>query len=178
MSRCIGVMPGVALLSEINPASVKLFSRFDPLYQDRNWIHLLEAADLERLSQLRMEETEAFRDAIATFHLRATESGRHLVLRDYSYIDFIGIPFCPNPPQKLMLYGALPAGIPTRSVALIRHPVDQWSSLRKHDLVGDVLHPAVFCDAYASFLDQLGDIPVHKYEDFVDNPPARFLHRA
>jgi hypothetical protein len=36
LSRCIGVLPGVVLLSEINPASVKLFSQFDPLYQDEN----------------------------------------------------------------------------------------------------------------------------------------------
>ena len=170
LSRCIGVLPGVALLSEINPASVKLFEQFDPLYQDRNWLNLLNADDAERFSKMDLTSVESFRELIATFHLGADRTGRHLVLRDYNFVDFVGVPFIPEPPRKLQLYDALPPGVPTRSTALIRHPIDQWRSLCKHKIVSDILTPAVFCDAYAGFLDALRMIPVHQYEDFVAQP--------
>jgi hypothetical protein len=171
LSRCIGVLPGIALFSEINPASIRRFSYLDPLYQDRNWIHLLEAAELERFSELDLEKAEAFREVIAALHVRAVETGRHLVLRDFNLVDFVGIPFCASPPQKLTLYAALPAAIPTRSVAFIRHPMDQWSSICKHEEVRD-LTPSTFCNAYAAFLHELGDIPIHRYEDFVERPKS------
>jgi hypothetical protein len=170
LSRCLGVLPGVAFLSEVNPASVKLFSTFDPLFQDRNWLHLLGPADTERFSQTDLRNPEAFRELVDVFHVRASQAGRHLVLRDYSFVDFVGVPFTAKPPRRFTLYAALPAGVRTRAVALIRHPVDQWSSLCKHELVRPVLTPSVFCEAYAAFLEELGDIPVYKYEDFVEHP--------
>ena len=69
------------------------------------------------------------------------------------------------------MYAALPTAVPTRSVAFIRHPIDQWSSLCKHH---EVLHltPSDFCNAYVAFLRELGDIPIHKYESFVERPES------
>jgi hypothetical protein len=163
-------LPGVALLSEINPASVKLFATFDPLYQDRNWLHLLGPADTERFSRMDLGNVKAFRELVDVFHIRAREAGRRLVLRDYSLVDFVRLPFTADPPRRLALYAALPAGVPTRAAAFIRHPVDQWSSLLKHEIVRAVLTPSVFCEVYAAFLEELGTIPVYKYEDFVEDP--------
>ncbi|MEI9977157.1 MAG: hypothetical protein WDO73_36945 [Ignavibacteriota bacterium] len=57
-------------------------------------------------------------------------------------------------------------------MALIRHPVDQWSSLCKHKILRPVLTPSGFCEAYAAFLEELGSTTAHKYEDFVDRPEA------
>lgn len=172
LSRCIGVLPNVALFSEINPASVKLFPSFDPLYQDRNWVHLLNDSDMERFSQADLAELETFRRLIAAFYARAEETGRHLVLRDYNFIDFVGLPFCTQPSRRFVLYDGLPQHIPTMAVAFIRHPIDQWSSLCKHNIVQDVLRPAHFCDAYEQFLKSVSRMSVHKYEDFVENPES------
>jgi len=170
LSRCIGVLPDVALLSEINPGSVKLFPHFDPLYQDKNWLRLLGPADTGRFSQMDLGKVEAFRELIDVFHIRAIEANRHLVLRDYNFVDFVGVPFTAEPPRRLALCAALPADVPTRAVAFIRHPVDQWSSLCKHEFVGAVLTPSAFCEAYAAFLEELGSTTTYKYEDFVDRP--------
>jgi hypothetical protein len=172
LSRCLGVLPKVALLSEINPASVKLFPVFDPLYQDRNWLHLLTEADAERFSQVDLLRIENFRDLIQLFYDRASAEDRHLVIRDYNYVDFIGAPFRTDPPGRLMLLSALPQRIPTASVALIRHPVDQWLSLRKHQVVNG-LSPTAFCEGYETFLRELGATPVFQYEDFVANPEGQ-----
>ncbi len=174
LSRCIGSLTNVALLSEVNPSSVKLFPEFDPIYQDRNWNHLLSPADLERFSTMDFSESGAFRELCATLYARSVESGRYLVLRDYNYVDFVGVPFCELPPRELTVYSALPAGIPTRCIALIRHPMDQWASLRKHQIVSEVLTPGVFCQAYATFLSALNDIPIYMYEDFVEEPQRCF----
>jgi hypothetical protein len=173
LSRCVGVLPGVALLSEINPASVKLFSHFDPLHQDKNWLHLLGPADTERFSHMDLGNVEAFRELMDVFHGRACEARRHLVLRDYNFVDFVGVPFTADPPRQLTLYAALPAGVPTRATAFIRHPIDQWSSLCKHERVRAVLTASAFCEAYAAFLEELENIPTFKYEDFVACPEVR-----
>src|SRR5450432_2552455 len=76
LSRCIGVLPGVALLSEVNPASVKLFPSFDPIYQDTTWLQLLTKEDAERCSRMDLREIESFRDLIQVFYDRATASDR------------------------------------------------------------------------------------------------------
>lgn len=174
LSRCLGVLPGVALLSEMNPGAVKLFPTFDPLYQDAMWLGLLDAENIERFSRRDLGITENFRELLQVFYDRASAAGRHLVIRDYNYLDFVGVPFVAVPARRLLLYTALPRGVPTKSVAFIRHPVDQWLSLCTHDIIKTALNPSGFCDAYEAFLRGLGTITVHKYEDFVERPVAEF----
>ena len=170
LSRCVGVLSGVALLSEINPGSVKLYPQFDPLYQDRTWLHLLGTTEADHFSKRDLGIIENFRELVGVFHDRASAAARHLIIRDYNYIDFVGIPFIANPPRRLTLYPALPHALSTTSVALVRHPVDQWLSLSKHEHVRAVLKPSVFCEAYAAFLQEFGTKRVYKYEDFIQNP--------
>src|SRR5947207_3437666 len=104
------------------------------------------------------------------FHDRACAAARHLILRDYSYVDFVGVPFIADPPRRLMLYEALPAAASTTAIAFIRHPIDQWLSLCKHEKVSAALKPPAFCESYAAFLQELGTQRIYKYEDFVRNP--------
>jgi hypothetical protein len=170
LSRCLGVLPGVNLLSEINPASVKLFPQFDPLYQDRNWLRLLHASDLDRFAAMDLGQTECFRELIRVFHERAVAAGGHLVLRDYNFVDFVGVPYTSHPSRRLTIYSALPSHIPVRAVAFVRHPADQWSSLCKHQHVRTVLKPAWFSEAYAAFLREVEPMPRFRYEDFVERP--------
>jgi hypothetical protein len=170
LSRCVGVLPGVALLSEINPGSVKLYPQFDPLYQDRAWLRLLEPTDADHFSNRDLGILENFRELVGVFQARASASARHLILRDYNYVDFLGVPFIAAPPRRLTLYQALPPALATTSIALIRHPMDQWLSLCKHEIVSAVLKPSVFCEGYAAFLREFGTKRVYKYEDFVRNP--------
>lgn len=171
LSRCVGVLPGVALLSEVNPRSVNLFPEFHPLYQDRMWLHLLGPADVEYFAGKDLSLGPNFRELVAVLHDRATAQGRHLVIRDYNYIDFVGVPFVADPPRRLTLCAAL-LGLPTASIAFIRHPVDQWLSLSKHAEVRAALSPTLFCEAYAAFLHQFEGERVYKYEDFAWNPEA------
>lgn len=170
LSRCLGVLPRVALFSEINPLSVNLFDQFHPLHQDREWVHLLKGKDYEDFSSVDLTQACDFRRLILCLYHRCTESGRHLVLRDYNFVEFIGIPFVCDPPCRRNIYTALPSHVPSAAVAFLRHPVDQWASLCKHAQVAAVLTPTVFMRAYANFLDNLRGVPIFRYEDFVRNP--------
>jgi hypothetical protein len=51
---------------------------------------------------------EAFRALVDVFYLRAREAGRHLVIRDYNYVDFVGVPHSADPPRQFSLYAAFP----------------------------------------------------------------------
>ena len=64
LSRCLGVLPKVALLSEVNPTATKLFETFNPLFQDKHWLHLLESSESERLSALDIGDPAVFRSVI------------------------------------------------------------------------------------------------------------------
>lgn len=172
LSRCLGVLPEVAVLSEVNPASVKVNPNYNPLYQDRVWLHLLTESDVERFSGRDLDVPGNFLDLIQVFHNRAAAANRHLVIRDWNFVEFIGVPYNPNPPRRLLLYRALPPAIPTAAFAFIRHPVDQWLSLSKHLQPQDGMTPRVFCDGYAAFLRELASsgVDVFKYEEFLDDP--------
>jgi hypothetical protein len=140
------------------------------LYQDGTWLHLLGTSDADRFSKKDLAITENFRELIGVLHDRARAAGRHLILRDYNYIDFVGIPFIADPPGRMMIYTALPHSVATTAVAFIRHPIDQWLSLCKHEPVRAVLKPSFFCEAYAAFLQEFGTQRIYKYEDFVQHP--------
>ncbi len=172
LSRCLGVLPGTALLSEVNPSSLKLYPHFDPLHQNDKWLHLLTEGESERFSQMDLSVIENFRSLIDVLHDSAGRTGRHLILRDFNYIDFIGVPFSAQPPGRRTLYDALPGSLPYASVAFIRHPIDQWISLRKHPELRASLTPSIFCAGYAAFLQNLGSTRFYKYEDFVAHPEA------
>ena len=91
LSRCLGVLPEVALLSEVNPASVKVNPDYDPLYQDATWLHLLTKADVERFAGMDFRDHGNFRDLMQVFHDRATAANRHLVIRDWNFVEFVGV---------------------------------------------------------------------------------------
>lgn len=173
LSRCLGVLPAVALLSEINPAAVNLYPHFRPLYQNERWLQLLSEQDEERFRDIDLCQEENFRELIATFYQRANEMERILLLRDFSYIDFIGVPFLSQISRRLRIYEALPKGIPIRAVAFIRHPIDQWRSLCKHKELLPDLTPSLVCEGYSTFLQALGTVAVFKYEEFVGDPLAQ-----
>jgi len=109
---------------------------------------------------------------IGALHQRADASRRRLILRDYNYIEFVGVPYTDKPQRRRIIYDALPADVPVKSIAFIRHPIHQWLSLCKHEHVRARLSASSFCEAYLFFLRDLGDLPLFKYEEFVEQPSS------
>lgn len=158
ISRCLGCMDGVALLSEIHPTR----GLFDPAQQARDWYGIKAPSGL------------GFVDTIAAIETECRARGLALVLRSWDYVDFMPNPWiCTTPPMRSMLAEALTSELETlgysvNSVRLIRAAAPTWASMQKF------LHPEQmpseldFYRGWASYTysrDWRAD-----YEGFVEHP--------
>ncbi len=163
--RCLACMDRVALLSEIHPLGTEFFH---PLTQARSWFGFPEPREI---LALREAGPILFDDAIALIHRRATAHGLHLVLRDWSQLDFMGLPLVADPPGRSLLAAVLEERFELLRLATVRHPFDQWLSCRKLPSIAD-LPPERFMAAYRRFSELAREIGFVRYEDFCADPPA------
>jgi hypothetical protein len=167
VSRCLGCMDGVALLSEVHPTLGGEFN--DPVRQAREWygVHNLH-------------ETE-FVDSIAEIAYRLEEQGKALVLRSWDHVDFV--PCSHNRgkkiPRRSTLSEALRERFDLREVSLTRDMGDQFASLEKFGEpcnVGDLHGGRVAFEMQMSDSYTLGRVPIEEYENFVTNPERALRH--
>jgi Sulfotransferase family len=166
ISRCLGCMSGVLLLSEIHPLGT---AQFNPLVQAQRWYGLLSSRDL---AELKARHRIGFVDAIELIHQRAVDAGQRLVIRDWSHLDFTGVPFVANPAFRLLTAEALAGRFELRQICTVRHPLDQWLSLRGLAVVQGKLTLERYLAGYRRFAEQARAIGFLRYEDFVADPDA------
>jgi hypothetical protein len=166
ISRCLGCMSGVLLLSEIHPLGT---TQFNPLVQAQRWYGLLSSQDL---AQLRARGGIGFADAIELIHQRTVEAGQRLVIRDWSHLDFTGVPFVGDPAYRLLTADALAGRFQLRQICTVRHPLDQWLSLRGLAVVQGKLTLERYLAGFRRFAEQACEIGFLRYEDFVVSPDA------
>ena len=163
IARCLGAMRGVCLLSEIHPAGTHMYN---PLQQAADWHGLLGEDDIQRLSGTPV----AFEDAIALIHERAAQRDRVLLLRDWSHLDFHGVPFT-RPTGRFLLAETLAPRFSLRRAYTVRHPLDQWLSMRRQPVLRD-LDLAAFLQGALAFARVAAAAGFHRYEDFTRDPGA------
>ncbi len=156
--RCLASMDNVVLLSEIHPLGLRMF---DPLRQAHEWYGLLTEADIASLRQRPLE----FAEAILLLHQRCSEQGKHLVLRDWSHLDYTGVPFV-RPAFRSLLVEALQSDFSVLQIATVRHPLDQWISLTRQPVFRDKLPIADFLSGALHFARFAVDCGYIRYEDF------------
>ena len=105
ISKCLGCMAGVVLLSEIHPLGT---SHFNPLIQAQRWYGLLSTQDL---IELKARGRVGFVDAIELIRRRAEDCSQRLVIRDWSHLDFTGVPFVARPAHRLLTAEALASAL-------------------------------------------------------------------
>jgi hypothetical protein len=167
IAKCLGSMDGVVLLSEIHPAGTRYFN---PLQQAHQWFGLLTPGDLRRLQT---GGTVDFRDAISLIAERCSTKGKVLLLRDWSHLDFTAVPFLPEPSYRLTLAEVLAERFRVVHTASVRHPIDQWLSLRRLPLLQGKISVGEFLRGYARFSEHCIDIGFVRYEDFTVDPDAQ-----
>ncbi len=165
ISRSLACMDGVALLSEIHPRGTGFFN---PLQQAMDWFRLVEPRDI---LALREAGPIHFDDAIALIAARARQRGLALVLRDWSQLDFMGVPLVPDPPGHSLLADILGHRFALIRFATVRHPFDQWLSCLKVPSIAD-LPPDRFMRGYRRFAELARETGFVRYEDFCADPPA------
>jgi hypothetical protein len=163
ISKCLGCMSGVLLLSEIHPLGT---AQFNALIQAQRWYGLLSS----HLQELRTRGRIGFVDAIELIRRRAEDCGQRLLIRDWSHLDFTGVPFVARPAHRLLTAEALASRFELLQVCTVRHPLDQWLSLSQLAVVQGRLTLEKFLAGYRRFAEVARGIGFHRYEDFTADP--------
>ena len=151
-------MQSIVLLSEIHPLGMH---RFNPLHQAHAWYGLLNSTELEsaRGGQLN------FPDAIQLIWRRCGDQGKTLVLRDWSHLDYTGVPFT-QPSYRSLLAESLQSSFTLVRYSSVRHPLDQWLSLAQLPAYRDRLGPSRFLRGASRFAESAVETGFIRFEDF------------
>ncbi|MCA9312300.1 MAG: hypothetical protein KDA21_13885 [Phycisphaerales bacterium] len=165
MSRCLGCMKGMALLSEIHP-QVVLNERVSLVSQARDWFRLLRPEEIARLRRSRAD----FATVVATIAANAEATRRTLVIRDWSHIDFHAAPYVRTAAGTSALRRALEPSFTLIATSTVRHPIDQWLSLRRLTTMQGAITLGQYlqgCRVFAEYAVATGFL---RYEDFTRAP--------
>lgn len=158
-------MDNVIMLSEIHPRVMD--GVFNPLTQAEKWYHLFRQDDL---SQIRKNNDISWIKAIELIHRRTQQAGKRLLVRDWSHIDYTGVPWVDNPFYRLTTAEVLSKYFHINSTCTVRHPVDQWLSLEKLAVIQGKLDIRTFLKGYRAFAEKAAEIGFLRYEDFTSSP--------
>lgn len=188
LSRCLGCMERILLLSEIHPQGAQIVAQgygpqaglaFSPGVQATLWHHLSLETILGRSTPaIVAAPPEDFLAQIREIQALTETNNRHMVLRDWGHLDYIGIPFR-LPDYQDALVQILEQEFELTHVYLIRHPVDQWASLSALSTFHQVT-PEHFLKGYLQYLWSAEDRSksgaslspqiLFKYESFLTDP--------
>lgn len=163
IGRCLGCMEGVVLLSEIHPRGAAIDERFDPLLQACHWHQLFATHELPA-------SRPSFVEAIEMIAQRCVERGRQLLIRDWAYLDYMGVPYIRVPPGRSQLEEQLAPRFAIRQHYLIRHPLELWLSLCGGRIVKQYLNVENYLEGYLSYARVAAAGAFMRYEDFLQQP--------
>lgn len=163
LSRCLGCMDDIILLSEIHPYGLKWNN---PLGQANEWFKLFTAQEIEAITKTGI----SFIDSIKLIHEKCNERGKTLIIRDWSHLDYFGKPFIPAPSFHSTLVRKLKDHFDIIQTSLIRHPIDLWLSLRHLTIMQDQLSINEYLLGYLRFSEFVQKSGFIKFETFTEEP--------
>ena len=163
LARCLGAIPGNALLSEVSPR----MAYFDPIRQADEWYGLITP---EERAWLKTGKTIHYAQAIALIGERCRAQGLKLIVRDWTHIDFLKVDrFTVQPRYEFTQIKVLGELFDIRHRALVRHPLDSYLSLVK--LRGyrrvDITE---YLYGFRRFAERAINTGFVRYEDFCADP--------
>lgn len=162
VGKCIGSMQGVVLLSEIHPAELRVTN---PMMQAHQWFGLIDKRDIAKW-KTRPPSMLQFVNLCDT---RARAQGKVLVLRDWSHMDYIAVPY--GEPAFGFALGELLETVYELCVSVTtRHPLDQYLSLQGLPVVARALDFEAYCTGCVRFAEYAQVHGFHRYEDFTREP--------
>ena len=164
ISRCLASMDKVNLLSEIHPCGSP-----EPglLQQAHLWFGLLNE---QEMTSVPLKNQQDFSQAVALLAERAAQQKKQLVIRNWSHLDYIGLPFLAQPLMRPSLRLALQPIARLREAVTVRHPIYQWLSMQRLVILQGKLNLADYLRGYLRFLEDNKGLPVMRYEDFCQQP--------
>lgn len=164
VSRCLACMEGVALLSEVHAGATGFVN---PLAQAQAWFAPFDAAAWAALAR---RGTIPFPDAIEIIDLALRRQGRRLVLREWSHLDFTGVPIVADPPLRSLTAEALQSRFALIRFATVRHPLEQYLSACAVPALRGGLAIAPYFNGYRRFAEMAAEVGFVTYESFCADP--------
>jgi hypothetical protein len=163
VSRCLGSMERIALLSEIHPFGSQVSDTFNILTQARNWYQVPSA---EQLGNKRY----SFNDITRLIAEALEARGLQLVIRDWVHVDFMAVPFLETPYYRSRLVEFLEQDFDIIQFHLVRHPVPQWFSTNKLAIVHGRLSLEQYLEGHYRYAELCRENGYVRYEDFTAEP--------
>lgn len=165
VTQCLGAMSDIVMLSRVHPLALE---KINPLEQAYKWFGLISDTDIERM---KTQDDWPFHEIMQMIAERAEKNGKTLIVADWSDLDFIADKPVSELSGIFLHPTALEARMEPTSVALVRHPVDQWIHLR-NQLGDDAPSSEIFMRGYRRFSECLDGIETIRFEDFLADPGA------
>lgn len=174
LAKFFGALPNTIVLSETNPRSAALYCGvLNPIRQVHEWYPDFRDA-VAGFSDHEIGYPPRFGELLERLHAATGERGLTLIVRDYNYVDFIGVPYIWPVPRDFSLDLSAAGRFHIVDFVLVRSPAAQLASLRTHGALRSVLTAEHFLHGYRAFLAAKPSVPIFRYEDFVANPGATF----
>lgn len=163
ISKCLGVMPGTWLLSEIDPLStmpsLRAFVPTDLISLVRYSSYVPDEETLKRI----------FWGGFPALFESAQALGRDLVLRDHTHSQFC---YREDGSERETFRQILSERYDVRSLVTVRHPLDSYTSLVLENKWATFQPQTMeeYCRRYHLFLDRYAGCEILRYEDFVAAP--------
>ncbi|MDY6904300.1 MAG: hypothetical protein SWH61_06415 [Thermodesulfobacteriota bacterium] len=183
LTRCLGAMRDTVMLSEVHPRgtgpNVARVSSVDqkvhnPIWQAQTWFKLFTDAEYKELmaQYKNVIDAEMFPYVIELI-ANAIRKEKFIVLRDWSHLDYTGIPYVKKPLYRPSIVDVLEDRFEVIRYASARHPIYQWISLSRLKVIADRLKIDDFLYGYFKFADMAKEIGFIRYEDFTDDPDGK-----
>jgi hypothetical protein len=163
ISRCIGSMQGVALLSEIHPLVQKGDGSFHMLDQAVYWYGL--NPDLRRVGS-----APSFNQVAQLVAREMASRQLQLVIRDWAHLDFMAVPSLQKPCHYSVLVESLKDDFAITQYHLVRHPVPQWLSTNKLAVISGKLSLEQYLEGHYRHALASAENGFVRYEDFCNDP--------
>lgn len=165
ISKCLSAMPNTQLVSEVDPLSTMLRDDAAPLFAPTDMVALMRQSTRGASDGLIIEMFNANLDLVEA---DCRGKGQRLLLRDHAHSHYChGDRILDRPSLREIVT----ARFPVAAALTVRHPLDSYLSLTSLGWVS-FRPPGLdeYCRRYLKFLDAHADIPVVRYEDFVEAP--------
>lgn len=162
--KCLAALPNVQVLSEVDPLSVMQWVAGSPRFAPTDLIILM------RQSSRGVEDgllVRLFLEGIAVIHQDCQAKGQRLLVRDHAHSFYCFTEAAERPTVR----GMLSSRFAVLSVVTVRHPIESYLSLHEKGWISFLPGSLdEYCRRYLRFLDDHSDLPVFRYEDFVQAP--------
>lgn len=167
ITKCLAAMPNVMVLNEVDPLSTMANRAGKPTFSPTDMVALVRQGNRNVSEELLIK---LFLENLKFLHGEFGAVGKRILLRDHSHSHFLHGDTLPKRPSLLAMVAREFA---TRSVVTVRDPVDSFLSVQNLGWLR-FFKPSTFdeyCRRYLAFLDAYEDVPIVRYEDFVNDPP-------